>query len=232
MTVDPFSVKILRCVMNTSAESATAQDDPSRERAKLRQILDGARKVFLADGFDGASMNDIARAAGVSKGTLYVYFESKEALFEGLVRNDKQVQAEQICTFDAVQGDIEADLRRMARTLAQMLTRPEHIAMLRMVIGAAGKFPAIGRALYESGPQYGKEKLGAYLDLARSRGQLSIADTMSAAGLFQQLAYSDIVMRLLFCVEDTLPEERIEQAAENAVDVFLRIYAVTNAHAP
>ena len=66
------------------------------ESAKRRQILDGARRVFLADGFDGASMNDIARVAGVSKGTLYVYFDSKEALFEALIREDRKQQAERI----------------------------------------------------------------------------------------------------------------------------------------
>ena len=54
--------------------------------AKRRQIMDGARTVFLAGGFDGASMNDVARAAGVSKGTLYAYFNSKDELFEAIIR--------------------------------------------------------------------------------------------------------------------------------------------------
>ena len=53
--------------------------------AKRRQIMEGARTVFLASGFDGASMNDIARAPGVSKGTLYAYFESKYELFEAII---------------------------------------------------------------------------------------------------------------------------------------------------
>ena len=60
------------------------------DNAKRRQILEGARQVFMRDGFDGASMNDVARVAGVSKGTLYVYFESKVSLFEALVREDRQ----------------------------------------------------------------------------------------------------------------------------------------------
>ena len=66
--------------------------------AKRRQIMDGARAVFLSDGFDGASMNDIARAAGVSKGTLYAYFDSKEQLFEALIREDRSQQAERLCS--------------------------------------------------------------------------------------------------------------------------------------
>src|SRR5207302_6291968 len=56
-----------------SADSAGTTDS-----AKRRQIVEGARRVFLAQGFDAASMGEIARSAGVSKGTLYVYFTSKE----------------------------------------------------------------------------------------------------------------------------------------------------------
>ena len=66
-------------------ESLPAPDSRGSEAAKRRQIIDGARRVFLAQGFDAASMGEIAREAGVSKGTLYVYFKSKEELFEAIV---------------------------------------------------------------------------------------------------------------------------------------------------
>src|SRR2546428_3918601 len=58
------------------------------ETSKRRQILDGARKVFMDLGFDGASMGEIARSAGVSKGTLYVYFADKNRLFEAIVEQE------------------------------------------------------------------------------------------------------------------------------------------------
>ena len=90
-----------------AAESGRGREDS----AKRRQILDGARAVFLADGFDAASMNEIARAAGVSKGTLYVYFDSKDELFAALIREEKREQAEQICRFDNDDPDVEAVLR-------------------------------------------------------------------------------------------------------------------------
>ena len=76
-------------------------------RAKRRQIIDGASRVFLAQGFDAASMGAIAREAGVSKGTLYVYFKSKEELFEAIVEEQRRQQAEQIFTFDG-EADIES----------------------------------------------------------------------------------------------------------------------------
>jgi AcrR family transcriptional regulator len=55
------------------------------ESAKRRQIMEGAREVFLSQGFDAASMGEIARKARVSKGTLYVYFDSKERLSKPLL---------------------------------------------------------------------------------------------------------------------------------------------------
>jgi AcrR family transcriptional regulator len=58
------------------------------DSSKRRQILAGARKVFMDLGFDGASMGEIARAAGVSKGTLYVYFADKSALFEAILEEE------------------------------------------------------------------------------------------------------------------------------------------------
>ena len=66
--------------MNAQAQVKVAPQI-AEDSAKRRQIVQGARSIFLAQGFDAASMNDIARAAGVSKGTLYVYFDKKEQLF-------------------------------------------------------------------------------------------------------------------------------------------------------
>jgi AcrR family transcriptional regulator len=68
--------------------------------SKRRQILDGARKVFMELGFDGASMGEIARSAGVSKGTLYVYFADKNRLFEAIVEEESLEQGKMVFNFD------------------------------------------------------------------------------------------------------------------------------------
>ena len=67
--------------------------------------MDGARRAFLA-GFDAASMNDVARAAGVSKGTLYAYFDSKEQLFEAMIREERAQQPERLCLFPDDESDL------------------------------------------------------------------------------------------------------------------------------
>src|SRR3954452_1441143 len=116
------------------------QDDPAlpcgaTESAKRRQILEGAREVFLARGFDGASMGEIAKAAGVSKGTLYVYFDSKEKLFEALTIEEKRGLAEVLFRLDADDPDVRAVLTRLGHSYLGVLVRPEHLSSIRMVIG-------------------------------------------------------------------------------------------------
>src|SRR6266568_153650 len=83
------------------------------ETDKRRQIIDGARAVFLAQGFDAASMSDIARKAGVSKGTLYVYFKSKEELFEAITEEQCNLQAERVFELDSADHDVAAVLTRL-----------------------------------------------------------------------------------------------------------------------
>ena len=122
--------------------------------AKRKQILDGARAVFLNDGFDGASMNDIARAAGVSKGTLYAYFVSKDELFEAIIRGEFAQSAERLCVFRR-EGDARDMLKDFGVRLITRMSEPGTRSLARVVIAAAEKFPHIGRAFYEAGPLYG-----------------------------------------------------------------------------
>src|SRR3978361_936925 len=119
--------------------------EPQVDNAKRRQILDGARRVFLAHGFDGASMGEIARAAGVSKGTLYVYFDSKETLFEALTQAERSSLAEALFRLDEQDPDTRAVLRKLGISFLEMMVRPEHVSSVRMGIGAADKFPPFGQ---------------------------------------------------------------------------------------
>jgi len=191
--------------------------------AKRRQILDGARAVFFSDGFDGASMNDIARSAGVSKGTLYAYFESKEDLFKEIIREQKAQTAERMCNFSR-EGDVREMLADFGRRLLLKLTDPVHISLGRVVIGAAEKFPGVGRALYEAGPLYGATRLAKELRGLEEAGSLKLPDPERAAWQFIDLCQSSVYKRVLFGVVDRAEPEEIEATVAAAVDVFLKAY--------
>jgi AcrR family transcriptional regulator len=193
--------------------------------AKRRQIVDGARQVFLSAGFDGASMNDVARAAGVSKGTLYAYFDSKDDLFEAIIRGEFAQSAERLCTFRR-EGDAREMLRDFGVRLISRMSEPGTRALARVVIAAAEKFPNIGRAFYEAGPLYGATRLAAELENLEKSGALKVPDPERAAWQFVDLCQSYVYKRLLFGVVSAISREDIEASVEAGVDVFMKAYGV------
>jgi len=194
------------------------------DSAKRRQILDGARRVFLASGFDGASMGEIAKAAGVSKGTLYVYFDSKEALFEALTLEEKAGLAEVLFSLDETDPDVRAAMRRLGVSFLHAMLKPDHISSIRMVIGATDKFPRFGQAFYEAGPQTGARRLKAYLDAQVGAGRLRIGDTETAAEQFLSLCSVKLFRRAIFGVEVDLGHDAIGREVESALMVFFATY--------
>lgn len=212
-----------------SSHAALELDDaaaPARQdSAKRRQIIDGARRVFLTLGFDGASMNEVSRAAGVSKGTLYVYFASKEELFAALLRDEKQAQAEQLCHFDDDGPDVDAALQAIGTRFIDLVLRPDSLAHLRTVMAVAPKFPEIGRAYYEAGPQTGRRRLARYLDRQVAAGRLAIPDTVLAAQQFFDTCKGDIFLKVLLGVGPLPTAAERAGHVRRAVDLMLRAYA-------
>jgi AcrR family transcriptional regulator len=206
------------------AGRASGADAGAGESSKRRQILDGARRVFLAEGFDGASMGEIARAAGVSKGTLYVYFDSKEKLFEALTIEEKKTLAEVLFQLDGEDPDVAAVLRRLGESYLKLMAEPEHVSSVRMVIGASEKFPRFGQMFFEAGPRQGIARLKAYLDGQVEAGRLSIADTRLAGQHFLDLCQSGTLRRLLFAVGEPPTAEEIAYQVDQAIRVFFAAY--------
>ncbi|MFC7398905.1 TetR/AcrR family transcriptional regulator [Chelatococcus sp. GCM10030263] len=203
---------------------AAKSEERMQDAAKRREIMEGARQVFRARGFDGASMGDIAKAAGVSKGTLYVYFDSKESLFRALINLDRRDAAERLFDLDEEEPDVRGVLGRLGRSFVSMMLQPDHIALLRMVIGAAEKFPALGRAFFEAGPCFGVSRLSAYLARQTAAGRLKIDDPDLAAAQFLSLVQGVLTKGPLFGVSEPPTARTIETTVDSAVEVFFAAY--------
>src|SRR5215469_3810108 len=115
------------------ADDRTSLRLVEEDSSKRRQILDGARKLFLDLGFDGASMGEIARAAGVSKGTLYVYFADKHRLFEAMVEEEALAQGNATFDFD-FDGDVMTPMQEFGETYITVLCRPGGGSAIRTVM--------------------------------------------------------------------------------------------------
>jgi AcrR family transcriptional regulator len=204
----------------TSRVRAAAGQD-SRKR---RQILDGAYELFMRHGFDTTSMGDIAKEAGVSKGTLYVYFDSKERLFHELVREEKDRQFPAIFGINPDDQDLRGVLARIGRQFARFMTAPHVIMAMRTVIAMAERMPDIGAEFYEHGSRECSGLLAQYLEAQVAAGTLSIPDIELAAGQFLEMAQSTLSRPLLFGAQERPSEERIDAVVDSAVDVFLAAY--------
>ena len=197
---------------------------PDEDSSKRRQIVEGARQVFMAQGFDAASMGEIARVAGVSKGTLYVYFKSKEELFEAIVRQECQVNAEQIFDLDPDDHDVEGVLTRLGIGYVQFICRPGRASPLRTVIAIAERLPEIGRRFYESGPTVGLAHLEGYLRAQVAAGVLVVEDCQIAAAQFMDACLATVFKPILFNCGAAPAPERIEYVVKIAVRTFLAAY--------
>jgi AcrR family transcriptional regulator len=200
---------------------ATAAEDDS---VKRRQIIQGARAVFLAQGFDAASMNDIARAAGVSKGTLYVYFKHKEQLFEAIVEQECEAQAEGIFELDHADHDVEAMLTRLGFAYIRFLCRPEKASAIRTVIAIADRMPELGRKFYEQGPAKGIAKLAAYIAAQVDAGVLVVEDCEVAAAQFMEACQAMLFKSMVFNFVREPSAQQIQRVVPIAVKVFLAAY--------
>nr|WP_319249407.1 TetR/AcrR family transcriptional regulator [uncultured Celeribacter sp.] len=208
----------------TDTSPSADQGTEASASPKRQQILDGARTVFMQKGFEGASMQDIARTAGVSKGTLYVYFDNKEAMFDALVLSECGRMQDTLRQFGTGDGDLEQELRHVAHELIATMLRPEVLAAMRMVIGAAEKFPVLARKVFLAGPSRSIEILATCLEQRGAKGELHVPDSHSAATEFIDLLLPGLQRRALL-MEPPPPAKELDTFIARRVRSFLTLYA-------
>lgn len=193
---------------------------------KFDQVLEGARAVFMEEGFEGASVDDIAKAAEVSKATLYSYFPDKRLLFAEVARCESLRQAD--CAVSMLSPDVSPReaLRAAGSHLMGFLTSEFGIAVLSLCAAEARRFPELGRQFYNSGPALVRERLSAYLNHAVEHGQLQIDDIDLAADQFAELCKCHIYPRILCGVQSTFTDAEIERVLSGAIDMFMARYGV------
>lgn len=194
---------------------------------KFDQVVEGARQVFMTDGFEGASVDDIARAAGVSKATLYSYFPDKRRLFIEVAKLECRRIAD--TALAEVSDDIPPAewLSEAARRMMAFFLSDFGYAVFRTVVAEAERFPEVGQEFWDNGPAYARQVLLDYFALAIERGELAIDDLDLAADQFAELCKADLHQRLLMGLASNFSEAEMKRVADGAVEMFLARYAVT-----
>jgi AcrR family transcriptional regulator len=193
------------------------------DSSKRRQILDGARKVFMDLGFDGASMGEIARSAGVSKGTLYVYFADKSRLFEAIVEGEMLEQGKVTFNFDPAR-DVTTTLTEFGQAYIGMICRPGGGSAIRTVMAIAERMPDVGRRYYEHVLEHTIARLAGYLEAHVKRDELAIDDCQLAASQFLLTCQATLFLPFIFQAAPAPTAERIAQVVGSATQLFLARY--------
>jgi len=191
---------------------------------KFGQVLEGARKIFMSDGFEGASVDDISRAAGVSKATLYSYFPDKRLLFMEVAKTECVRQADMAMETIDMSAPVTHVLTEAAWRMVQFFTSDFGQRVFRLCVAESDRFPELGREFYESGPGLVRLKLMEFMKVGISRGELVIDDLPLAADQFGELCKADLFPRLVFSMEKSFDEAQKKRIVDGAVTTFLARY--------
>lgn len=199
-------------------------DAAIRRGRKFQQVLEGARDIFLSRGFEGASVDDIAREAGVSKATLYAYFPDKRLLFMEVAKAECARQAQEAVELIDQSAPPDQVLTEAARRLVAFLTSDLAQKVFRICVAEADRFPQLGHEFYHSGPLLVRQRLMDYLAKAVARGELQIDDLAFAADQFAALCKVTLHEQMLFGVAPCCPPQEAERVVQGAVATFLARY--------
>jgi TetR/AcrR family transcriptional repressor of mexJK operon len=204
--------------------SATAPARTDAESPKRQQVLDAAEGLFMAQGYGAVSMDAIARAAGVSKATLYAYFSSKDQLFATIIGEACRQNIAAADMLPSGEIDLRSALIHLCDRLLRFLLEDRALAIHRVVISESLRFPELGRAFYDNGPGMFRQVFGDWLTSQAVAGHLMVPDPTRAADHFIGLLRGGIYLRATLGLG--LPNQaEIDATVNAAVDTFLRAYS-------
>jgi TetR/AcrR family transcriptional repressor of mexJK operon len=205
--------------------------EEGRSARKRRLIMEAATTLFLRNGYQGTSMDEVAALAAVSKQTVYKNFTDKEGLFSEIILS----VATTVDAFIKLIGDklhnsedLGKDLPVLARQYLHSVMRPQVLQMRRLLVGEAVRFPDLARTYYERAPERVLTALAPELKYLDERGLLRVADPTLAAKHFAFLILGVPLDKAMFFGDDTgFTSEELDHFADEGVRVFLAAYGVS-----
>lgn len=202
-------------------EGATPRKGRRSLPERRQALLDAARAVFLERGYASATIDEVVARAGGSKATVYALFENKEGLFAALIADCAEELADLLrkSPFD---GPLEDGLRTFGRRYLEILTRPERLALFRLVIGECGRAPEVGDIFYRTGPQAIFQRVVEALRAAAARGQITTSDVEAMAHLFIDALRGHVHMQVMLNPTRRPTAKEIERHVDFVVETFMR----------
>lgn len=177
-----------------------------RKDARPPEILEAALAVFAQKGFAATRLDDIAAKAGITKGTIYLYFDSKQALFEALARQSIGAQIDQVkAHLDQFPGSSSELLRFVLTTMGQFITTSDRIVLPRLVLAEAANFPELAKFWREEIIARGLSLMTGIIERGIARGEFREVEPQHAARLCVAPMLMIILWRTTFAQFDKEP---------------------------
>ena len=193
-----------------------------RKLARPTEILDAAVAVFAEKGFAAARMEDIARKAGVTKGTIYLYFEGKEDVFKTLVRESiGQTIAANTANAQQFEGKSSDLIRIVLTAISNFLLTSDRIVLPKIIIAEAGNFPELARFYREEVVDRGLALLTSVVERGIARGEFRKLPGDHVARLCMSPILLVVLWRTTFARFDATPFD-VQAFVQTHIELLLR----------
>ncbi len=211
--------------ITSTADLPNAGKGRGRSEEKREKIVNAAAELFIENGFDGISMDHIAKNAGVSKQTVYSHFGNKEDLFRQCIEGKCIAGA---MTPERFNDDLPIDvvLLDLAVHFTQLLMSDDGVKVTRVCVSGAEKYPEVSEMFFEAGPNNIFKLFTRYLQRQVDAKVLKIDNCQHAAWQFMFMVKSEHAFRRLLGLDQKLSDDEIQAYIESCVGLFLRGYAV------
>jgi TetR/AcrR family transcriptional regulator, mexJK operon transcriptional repressor len=196
---------------------------PSPAKAgKAQRIIAAAREAFLEQCYDGVSMDEVAKRAGVAKQTVYAHYASKDALFLAVIDSVKGRVLSALSTPGP--PAIHDRLQRIALEFLEVVLDPSTLSLLRTAMAASYRFPTLGRSIWGTDVKEGHAALADIIEMAAKDGSLTVDDAPAAAEQFLALVRGEAHLHCLLDPRFRPTRAQIERQVDAAIDCFMAKY--------
>ena len=177
---------------------APASSRAERAAERRAAIVAAALDEFIARGFTATRLDDVAKRAGVAKGTIYLHFKDKETLFEELVRTAIVPVVDRMTTPPPIGGSVREALEAFAKTFLREVVATRRADIIRLIVAEGPRFPAIADFYYREVISRGLAAIRGLIEIAIARGEIRLAELKNFPQIVVAPAIVAIVWKSLF----------------------------------
>ena len=197
-TIRAASAKAPKVVSAKLAAERPAANRAEKSAERRAAIVAAAMDEFIARGFAATRLDDVAKRAGVAKGTLYLHFKDKESMFEELIRTAVVPLIDRMAAPPPIAGPVRDVVERFAETFIREIAQTRRGDIIRLIVAEGPRFPAIADFYFREVVSRGMAAMHALIQLAITRGEIKQRELVQFPQLIVAPAIVAVIWQSLF----------------------------------